>query len=88
MNPSLGKTKESPRLDNFGIERTAPREVAKAVTDYFLKEQRLLLDVEKLNERKRAILLVSELCHMTPETLGEHRHFARASTNTVVGGSG
>jgi pimeloyl-ACP methyl ester carboxylesterase len=30
-------TKEFPRLDHFGIERTAPREVAKAVTDYFLK---------------------------------------------------
>lgn len=25
-------------LDHFGIERTAPREVAKAVSDYFLKE--------------------------------------------------
>jgi pimeloyl-ACP methyl ester carboxylesterase len=31
------QTKEFPRLDHFGIERTAPREVAKAVTDYFLK---------------------------------------------------
>jgi pimeloyl-ACP methyl ester carboxylesterase len=31
------ETKEFPRLDHFGIERTAPREVAKAVTDYFLK---------------------------------------------------
>jgi hypothetical protein len=30
-------TKEFPRLDHFGIERTAPREVAKAVTDYFLR---------------------------------------------------
>jgi hypothetical protein len=30
-------TKEFPRLDHFGIERTAPREVAKAVSDYFLK---------------------------------------------------
>jgi pimeloyl-ACP methyl ester carboxylesterase len=29
-------TKEFPRLDHFGIERTAPREVAKAVSDYFL----------------------------------------------------
>jgi pimeloyl-ACP methyl ester carboxylesterase len=29
--------KEFPRLDHFGIERTAPREVAKAVSDYFLK---------------------------------------------------
>jgi hypothetical protein len=28
---------ESPRLDHFGIERTAPREVAKAVSDYFLR---------------------------------------------------
>jgi pimeloyl-ACP methyl ester carboxylesterase len=27
--------KEFPRLDHFGIERTAPREVAKAVSDYF-----------------------------------------------------
>jgi pimeloyl-ACP methyl ester carboxylesterase len=27
-----------PNLDHFGIERTAPREVAKAVSDYFLKE--------------------------------------------------
>ncbi len=26
-----------PRLDHFGIERTAPREVAAAVADYFLK---------------------------------------------------
>ncbi len=31
------ETKEFPRLDHFGIERTAPREVAKAVGDYFLK---------------------------------------------------
>jgi hypothetical protein len=31
------ETKEFPRLNHFGIERTAPREVAKAVTDYFLK---------------------------------------------------
>ncbi len=32
------ETKEFPKLDHFGIERTAPREVAKAVNDYFLKE--------------------------------------------------
>jgi hypothetical protein len=31
------ETKEFPRLDHFGIERTAPREVAKAVSDDFLK---------------------------------------------------
>jgi pimeloyl-ACP methyl ester carboxylesterase len=31
------ETKQFPRLDHFGIERTAPREVAKAVSDYFLK---------------------------------------------------
>ena len=31
------ETKEFPRLDHFGIERTAPREVAEAVSDYFLK---------------------------------------------------
>ena len=30
-------TKEFPRLDHFGIERTAPREVAKVVSDYFLR---------------------------------------------------
>jgi pimeloyl-ACP methyl ester carboxylesterase len=30
-------TKEFAKLDHFGIERTAPREVAKAVSDYFLK---------------------------------------------------
>ena len=30
-------TKQFPRLDHFGIERTAPREVAKAVSDYFLR---------------------------------------------------
>jgi pimeloyl-ACP methyl ester carboxylesterase len=29
------ETKEFPKLDHFGIERTAPREVAKAVSDYF-----------------------------------------------------
>jgi len=29
-------TKEFPRLDHFGIERTAPREVATAVRNYFL----------------------------------------------------
>ena len=29
-------TKEFPRLDHFGIERTAPREVARAVSDFFL----------------------------------------------------
>ena len=31
------ETKKFPRLDHFGIERTAPGEVAKAVSDYFLK---------------------------------------------------
>lgn len=31
------ETKEFPNLDHFGIERTAPREVAKAVSDFFLK---------------------------------------------------
>jgi hypothetical protein len=31
------ETREFSRLDHFGIERTAPREVAKAVSDYFLK---------------------------------------------------
>ena len=31
------ETKEFPKLDHFGIERTAPREVARAVSDYFLK---------------------------------------------------
>jgi pimeloyl-ACP methyl ester carboxylesterase len=30
-------TKEFSQLDHFGIERTAPREVAKAVSDYFLR---------------------------------------------------
>jgi pimeloyl-ACP methyl ester carboxylesterase len=30
-------TKEFPQLDHFGIERTAPREVANAVSDYFLQ---------------------------------------------------
>jgi pimeloyl-ACP methyl ester carboxylesterase len=30
-------TKEFPELDHFGIERTAPREVARAVSDYFLR---------------------------------------------------
>jgi pimeloyl-ACP methyl ester carboxylesterase len=33
--PSLRVT-EFPKLDHFGIERTAPREVAKAVSEYFL----------------------------------------------------
>ncbi len=32
------ETKEFPQLDHFGIERTAPREVARAVSNYFLKE--------------------------------------------------
>jgi len=31
------ETKEFPNLDHFGIERTAPREVAKEVSDFFLK---------------------------------------------------
>jgi hypothetical protein len=31
------ETKEFPRLDHFGIERTAPGEVARAVSEYFLK---------------------------------------------------
>lgn len=31
------ETKEFPALDHFGIERTAPREVAEAVSDFFLK---------------------------------------------------
>lgn len=36
------ETKAFPRLDHFGIERTAPREVAKAVSDYFLSSSREL----------------------------------------------
>jgi hypothetical protein len=28
--------KSFPKLDHFGIERTAPREVAEAVGDYFV----------------------------------------------------
>ncbi len=32
------ETREFLTLDHFGIERTAPREVAKAVSDYFMKE--------------------------------------------------
>jgi pimeloyl-ACP methyl ester carboxylesterase len=31
-------TKEFPGLDHFGIERTAPRDVAKTVSDWFLKK--------------------------------------------------
>jgi pimeloyl-ACP methyl ester carboxylesterase len=38
------ETKEFARLDHFGIERTAPREVARGVSDYFLKH---LLPVPK-----------------------------------------
>jgi pimeloyl-ACP methyl ester carboxylesterase len=33
------ETKEFPNLDHFGIEKTAPREVAKVVSDFFLKSQ-------------------------------------------------
>lgn len=33
------ETKEFPKLDHFGIDKKAPREVAKAVSAYFLKEQ-------------------------------------------------
>ncbi len=32
-----GETEEFPTLDHFGIERTAPRVVANAVGDYFLR---------------------------------------------------
>jgi len=31
------ETKEFPKLDHFGIDKKAPREVARAVSDYFLK---------------------------------------------------
>jgi pimeloyl-ACP methyl ester carboxylesterase len=31
------ETREFPRLDHFGIDKKAPQEVAKAVSDYFLK---------------------------------------------------
>jgi hypothetical protein len=31
------EAREFPELDHFGIERTAPREVARAVSDYFLR---------------------------------------------------
>jgi pimeloyl-ACP methyl ester carboxylesterase len=34
---SRSETKEFPRLDHFGIDKKAPREVAKAVSEYFLK---------------------------------------------------
>ena len=33
------ETKEFPKLDHFGIDKKAPREVARAVCAYFLKEQ-------------------------------------------------
>jgi pimeloyl-ACP methyl ester carboxylesterase len=33
------ETKEFPKLDHFGIDKKAPREVAKLVNAYFLKEQ-------------------------------------------------
>jgi pimeloyl-ACP methyl ester carboxylesterase len=33
------ETKAFPRLDHFGIDKKAPQEVARAVSDYFLKEQ-------------------------------------------------
>ena len=33
------ETRKFPTLDHFGIERTAPREVAKAVSDYFVKQR-------------------------------------------------
>ena len=32
------ETKEFPKLDHFGIDKKAPREVAKAVSAYFLKD--------------------------------------------------
>jgi pimeloyl-ACP methyl ester carboxylesterase len=38
-------TKVFPTLDHFGIERTAPREVAKAVSDYFLLDPATPADV-------------------------------------------
>ena len=31
------ETKEFPRLDHFGIDKKAPQEVARAVSDYFLE---------------------------------------------------
>jgi hypothetical protein len=31
------ETKEFPKLDHFGIDKKAPREVARAVSEYFLK---------------------------------------------------
>jgi pimeloyl-ACP methyl ester carboxylesterase len=33
------ETKEFPKLDHFGIDKKAPREVARAVSAYFLKDQ-------------------------------------------------
>jgi pimeloyl-ACP methyl ester carboxylesterase len=33
------ETKEFPTLDHFGIDKRAPREVARAVIDYFLRQQ-------------------------------------------------
>jgi pimeloyl-ACP methyl ester carboxylesterase len=33
------ETKGFPKLDHFGINKKAPREVARAVSDYFLREQ-------------------------------------------------
>lgn len=33
----FSETQEFPELDHFGIERTAPKQVAKAVSDYFLR---------------------------------------------------
>jgi hypothetical protein len=33
------ETKEFPKLDHFGIDKKAPREVARTVCTYFLQEQ-------------------------------------------------
>ena len=34
---SVSETREFPTLDHYGIERTAPQDVARAVTDFFVK---------------------------------------------------
>ena len=46
-------TKEFPILDHCGIERTAPREVAKAVSDYFLRLALSLSNPRDCGDRQR-----------------------------------
>jgi pimeloyl-ACP methyl ester carboxylesterase len=68
------ETKEFPKLDHFGIDKKAPREVAQAVSAYFLKEQAPSMISQGLTTEVAYVLLSRE----------EARNFLRKEAQGAV----